>query len=176
MSRRSDELPFEKKRIIVLHEADWICAYCGGDADEADHIWPRKLGGGDEFANLQAICRSCNASKGSSFYLSDITPGRCDLMVTADIEGTKTWAISAAKWLAVKADVIDGEDPVVAYRTYTPPKDGPGRPPRADEIRAVLSRLWVELLHETPGQAALDALTDLKEWHLIDASSEVVPR
>jgi hypothetical protein len=168
---KSDALPFDKKRVIVLHEADWRCTYCKGEADEVDHIWPRKWGGGDDFGNLQAICRTCNASKGSTIYLSDITPARCDLRVPLEVDGAAGWVRSAARWLSVKADIIDGEDPSTAYRNYRP-LHADNRPARPEEVRRVLSDLWVRLLHETPGQAALAALADLGEWRVISGDEE----
>lgn len=40
------------------------CSYCGAAAaGEVDHIAPVHLGGGDDWTNLTAACRSCNASK-----------------------------------------------------------------------------------------------------------------
>jgi hypothetical protein len=48
------------------------CAYCGGRIVEpwrsvvgADHIVPLSVGGGDDWTNLTACCKSCNSSKGA---------------------------------------------------------------------------------------------------------------
>lgn len=41
------------------------CAYCGGPADEYDHIEPRKRGGGNGEENLVHACHSCNHEKSS---------------------------------------------------------------------------------------------------------------
>jgi 5-methylcytosine-specific restriction endonuclease McrA len=54
-------------RYEVLKRARYRCELCGVSADvkalEVDHIRPRNLGGGDEEANLQALCYTCNASR-----------------------------------------------------------------------------------------------------------------
>jgi 5-methylcytosine-specific restriction endonuclease McrA len=39
------------------------CSYCGGTAGEVDHIIPRSKGGSEDWDNLTATCRSCNARK-----------------------------------------------------------------------------------------------------------------
>ncbi|RZU66758.1 HNH endonuclease [Microterricola gilva] len=52
-------------RLKVLERDRYICAYCGGEATEADHVIPKKLGGKDELANLVAACKPCNSSKGA---------------------------------------------------------------------------------------------------------------
>jgi ATP adenylyltransferase len=51
----------------VLKRASTRCELCGISNDErvleVDHIIPRNHGGTDDFANLQALCYSCNAMK-----------------------------------------------------------------------------------------------------------------
>ncbi len=42
------------------------CAFCGARPIEIDHIEPRKRGGSDDWLNLTAACRSCNAMKRTS--------------------------------------------------------------------------------------------------------------
>lgn len=39
------------------------CAVCGAVATDVDHITPRAVGGGDEWANLQALCHRCHSAK-----------------------------------------------------------------------------------------------------------------
>lgn len=41
------------------------CSYCGGPADQLDHIVARAMDGDDSFENLTATCAECNQSKGS---------------------------------------------------------------------------------------------------------------
>lgn len=167
---RSNDLPFAKKRIIVLHEAGWICALCGGEADEADHIWPRNLGGTDDLSNLQAVCRTCNARKGDRFYLDDLTPVRIDMLLPQLRESVVASVKHLARWSATKAEIVDGVSPAEAYYRLLK-QDHPlyGAVP-GEFVRDVLAEAWVALLHETPGQAALDALADLEHIALIDAS------
>jgi ATP adenylyltransferase len=56
-------------RYEVLKNAGFRCELCGTPADEraieVDHIVPRKHGGSDDAANLQALCYRCNANKGA---------------------------------------------------------------------------------------------------------------
>lgn len=42
------------------------CLHCGtSEALSLDHIHPYSLGGSDEAANLQTLCRPCNSRKGA---------------------------------------------------------------------------------------------------------------
>jgi 5-methylcytosine-specific restriction endonuclease McrA len=51
----------------VLRDSGGVCAKCGEDgACEVDHIVSRRLGGSNEYNNLQALCRNCHARKSSS--------------------------------------------------------------------------------------------------------------
>ena len=56
-------------RYSVLKRANYRCELCGIKADdkalEVDHIVPKSLGGADDIINYQALCYSCNASKGN---------------------------------------------------------------------------------------------------------------
>jgi ATP adenylyltransferase len=56
-------------RYQVLSSAGFRCELCGISADEqafeVDHILPRRHGGQDDDANLQALCWRCNANKGA---------------------------------------------------------------------------------------------------------------
>jgi ATP adenylyltransferase len=56
-------------RYDVLRRAGFRCELCGISAEEraieADHITPRRHGGGDDLSNLQALCYRCNANKGA---------------------------------------------------------------------------------------------------------------
>ncbi len=56
-------------RYEVLKRAEFRCELCGISAEEksleVDHIHPKSLGGKDDLSNYQALCYSCNASKGN---------------------------------------------------------------------------------------------------------------
>lgn len=53
---------------IVLARDEWHCQWCDLSLDEytwsIDHIIPISRGGTNELHNLQAMCRSCNSTKG----------------------------------------------------------------------------------------------------------------
>jgi 5-methylcytosine-specific restriction enzyme A len=54
-------------RAAVLAEQP-LCASCAGGgrveaATEVDHVVPRSRGGGDEWSNLQALCKRCHSAK-----------------------------------------------------------------------------------------------------------------
>ena len=61
----------KKAYITKLLERDGnICAVCGKTLDihncVIDHIYPRSLGGGDNFENLELLCMECNTAKSAS--------------------------------------------------------------------------------------------------------------
>lgn len=55
--------PSERKQ--VLSENNGKCVFCGKDATEADHAFPRSRGGDRTPENRQPTCTSCNRSKGA---------------------------------------------------------------------------------------------------------------
>lgn len=50
-------------RRAVFARDDWSCQYCGGTAENVDHVIPRSRGGGHAWENVVASCRRCNARK-----------------------------------------------------------------------------------------------------------------
>lgn len=166
---KSNDLPFAKKRVIVLHEAHYECAICGGEAVEVDHIWPRNLGGSDDLDNLQAACRRCNARKGDSFFVQDITPARLDMFLPQLRERAAQAITYLARWQELRSALADGGTPGEDYYRLIKSDHPMYGPVAAEHVREALATIWRTLLHETPGQAALDALADLERFHLIDA-------
>jgi 5-methylcytosine-specific restriction endonuclease McrA len=55
--------------------ADDPCAYCGGPADEIDHIVAIQTGGTAAWDNLTASCRQCNAQKATRPLLDALIRG-----------------------------------------------------------------------------------------------------
>ena len=47
------------------HECQLEYPGCTGRATTADHVRPRRDGGGDELENLRASCRHCNEARGA---------------------------------------------------------------------------------------------------------------
>ena len=50
-------------RRAVFARDEYRCQYCGHRADSIDHVVPRSRGGSDDWDNLAAACRTCNAAK-----------------------------------------------------------------------------------------------------------------
>lgn len=50
-------------RLQCLERDGYICAYCGNEANEADHIIAVANGGKDVLSNLVAACKPCNGRK-----------------------------------------------------------------------------------------------------------------
>lgn len=66
MSKQSSRgAAWDALRLQVLARDSYVCAYCGGEATEADHVIPKDSGGKDELDNLLAACKPCNSSKGN---------------------------------------------------------------------------------------------------------------
>lgn len=54
---------WKRLRLQVLNRDAWTCAYCGGVADQVDHVWPKSRGGEDTLDNCVAACKACNYAK-----------------------------------------------------------------------------------------------------------------
>ena len=50
-------------RRAVLVRDNFECQYCGGRAENVDHVVPKSRGGGHTWDNVVAACRPCNARK-----------------------------------------------------------------------------------------------------------------
>jgi len=50
-------------RRAVFARDGWACQYCGGAAENLDHVLPRSRGGLHVWENVVAACRRCNAKK-----------------------------------------------------------------------------------------------------------------
>jgi 5-methylcytosine-specific restriction endonuclease McrA len=50
-------------RRAVFARDEWTCQYCGGSAENVDHVIPRSRGGTHSWENVVASCRRCNAKK-----------------------------------------------------------------------------------------------------------------
>ncbi len=64
-------IEFETSQQIrkAVIERDRICQYCGMDENlHVDHIIPMVRGGKAVMNNLQALCASCNTSKGKKIF------------------------------------------------------------------------------------------------------------
>ena len=57
-------------RRAVKDKSGGLCVYCNSNENICiDHIHPVKHGGSNDIDNLQALCRSCNSSKGAKVEL-----------------------------------------------------------------------------------------------------------
>jgi 5-methylcytosine-specific restriction endonuclease McrA len=61
-------IPFERtvpvSRRAVFGRDSHRCQYCGGAAENLDHVVPRSRGGLHSWENVVACCRRCNVRKG----------------------------------------------------------------------------------------------------------------
>lgn len=68
MAKRGDPRLSGKYRAIrvrVLHRDNYVCYYCGGDANQVDHVVPiAKMGDPMDMDNMVAACKRCNVAKG----------------------------------------------------------------------------------------------------------------
>ena len=68
-SRRGDprlSRDYKRVRLQVLARDQYVCFYCGQDANTVDHVISIKAGGDPvNPENLVSACRKCNSSKGS---------------------------------------------------------------------------------------------------------------
>jgi len=66
--RRYVRVPY-RRRIALSRRAVFArdlnrCQYCGGSAENLDHVVPRSRGGTHAWENVVAACRTCNTRKG----------------------------------------------------------------------------------------------------------------
>jgi 5-methylcytosine-specific restriction endonuclease McrA len=50
-------------RRAVFARDGWTCQYCGGAAENVDHVIPKSRGGEHAWENVVAACRRCNSRK-----------------------------------------------------------------------------------------------------------------
>src|SRR2546423_14235870 len=50
-------------RRAVFARDHWTCQYCGGPAENVDHVIPKSAGGEHVWGNVVAACRRCNQHK-----------------------------------------------------------------------------------------------------------------
>jgi 5-methylcytosine-specific restriction endonuclease McrA len=82
MAKRGDprlSAGYKMVRLRVLHRDNYVCYYCGGDANQVDHVVPiSKQGDVMDMDNMVAACKRCNVSKGNSsqgvFLAKQATP------------------------------------------------------------------------------------------------------
>lgn len=53
--------PLTKRAVLARDEHR--CAYCRGHGNSVDHVVPRSRGGRNDWENVTAACRACNAAK-----------------------------------------------------------------------------------------------------------------
>ena len=70
------------RRNSIIQDQESQCLYCGKEVGvltaELDHIVPRAGGGSSKRENLAAVCRACNASKGSRPFAVWAGPARLE--------------------------------------------------------------------------------------------------
>ena len=57
---------YKSKRLQILHRDNYTCYYCGGEANQVDHVIPiSKMGDPMDADNMVSACKRCNVSKGN---------------------------------------------------------------------------------------------------------------
>jgi 5-methylcytosine-specific restriction endonuclease McrA len=82
---------YKKRRLIVLSASNYTCFYCGGEANQVDHVVPMakdsSMQNAIDMDNMVAACADCNRRKSSrsiaSFLARTSTPPDCFLPVFA---------------------------------------------------------------------------------------------
>jgi 5-methylcytosine-specific restriction endonuclease McrA len=68
MAKRGDpriSAKYKAVRLRILHRDNYVCFYCGGDANQVDHVVPiSKMGDVMDMDNMVAACKRCNVAKG----------------------------------------------------------------------------------------------------------------
>lgn len=54
---------YKRNRKAVLEANNFVCTYCGGMANTADHVIPVSKGGTNEITNLVPACHDCNSTR-----------------------------------------------------------------------------------------------------------------
>lgn len=70
---------YKSKRLQILHRDNYTCFYCGGEANQVDHVIPiSKMGDPLDSDNLVSACKRCNVAKGNRsqglFLAKTVTP------------------------------------------------------------------------------------------------------
>jgi len=66
VERNTGNRAYRRARKLVLERDGYTCQYCGGPANEADHVVPVALGGTRDPDQMVACCGDCNKRKGAS--------------------------------------------------------------------------------------------------------------
>ncbi|MBW3662180.1 MAG: HNH endonuclease [Actinobacteria bacterium] len=92
------------RRAVLLRDGQ-RCQYCGGTAEDVDHVVPRSRGGAHAWENVVAACRRCNSHK------QDRTPREAGLRLAREPA-----APPSAFWLLARVGELDE-----AWRGYLAP-------------------------------------------------------
>ena len=76
---------YKKRRLLVLARDQYTCFYCGGEANQVDHVVPmasdNSVANAVDMENMVAACADCNRRKSSrsigSFLARKPTPPDC---------------------------------------------------------------------------------------------------
>jgi 5-methylcytosine-specific restriction endonuclease McrA len=76
---------YKKRRLMVLAASNYTCFYCGGEANQVDHVVPMakdsSMQNAIDMDNMVAACANCNRRKSSrsiaSFLATTPTPPDC---------------------------------------------------------------------------------------------------
>lgn len=88
--RKGSTRAWRKLRQEILERDEYTCIYCGGRANQVDHISSLQSGGGDERSNLASACQSCNLRKSTKSVERFVQELRKKQINKAFLDGART--------------------------------------------------------------------------------------
>lgn len=95
-SERGYGAGWRRLRAMVLAREP-LCRACGAPATDVDHVTPKSAGGGDDEANLQALCGACHRGKTIRESVRRRACGRLVVVTGPPCSGKTTYAREHAR-------------------------------------------------------------------------------
>ena len=83
--------PYPRNRKVALARDRYVCHWCGGYANTADHVTPIAEGGTHDVANLVAACQACNSRRSLEWVRANRAWGHGPASVAARAASRPSW-------------------------------------------------------------------------------------